>query len=130
MAKTITIGASATAEERVQFENTLTAHDHSLPSLFATPDMLRLMEIAALRALKPFCEEGEISVGASVEIEHRAPVGINDVVRAEAVVDSVHEGFIRFKVKATSGKTIIGKGTVTRVIVNSKEFLAKHDILA
>ena len=89
MVKQVPIGAKGTAEERVQYEHTLTAHHHQLPPVFSTPDMIRLMESAGIYALQPFCEPGEISVSTAVQVEHRAPVGINAVVRANAEVESI-----------------------------------------
>lgn len=128
MAKQVPIGAKGTAEERVQYEHTLTAHHHSLPSIYSTPDMIRLMESAGFSALQPFCEPGEISVGTAVHVEHRAPVGLNAVVRATAEVESVEGRFCKLKVAAFEGKSEIGSGTITRVIVAMNEFLKKHEI--
>ncbi len=128
MAKTITIGARGTAEERVKFENTLTAHHHELPPVYSTPDLVRLMEVAGVNALKPFCDPGEISVGTAINIEHRAPVGLNSVVKAEAVVDKVDGRIITLRVTAVEGKTEVGRGTIGRAIVEVGKFLQKYGI--
>ena len=128
MAKQVLIGAKGTAEERVQYEHTLTAHHHSLPSVYSTPDMIRLMETAGFHALQPFCEEGEISVGTSINIEHRLPVGINAVVHATAVVEAVDGRFYKIKVAAFEGKREIGSGHITRAIIKVGDFLKTHDI--
>lgn len=128
MAKTIPIGARGTSEERVKFENTLTAHHHDLPPVYSTPDMIRLMEVAGFNALKTFCEDGEISVGTTINVEHRAPVGLNSVVRAEAVVDKVEGRIITMRVTAHEGKTEIGRGTIGRAIVKVGNFLEKYGI--
>ena len=74
MAKDIPIGARAVAEETVEFRHTLTAHHPELPPVYSTPDMIRLMETAAFHALQPYCEGDEITVGTSINIEHRAAV--------------------------------------------------------
>jgi len=63
--KTVPLGAQGEAEEKVGFEHTLTAHHPSLPPVYSTPDMIRLMETAAFHALQPYCEGDEITV------EHR-----------------------------------------------------------
>src|SRR5713101_7719355 len=82
MAKTIPIGARGEAEETVEFEHTLTAHHPSLPPVYSTPDMIRLMETAAFNALQPYCEGDEITVGTSINVEHRAASGIGARIRA------------------------------------------------
>ncbi|PSH04812.1 MAG: thioesterase [Acidobacteria bacterium] len=128
MVKQVPIGTKGTAEERVQYEQTLSAHNHHLPPLYSTPDMLRLMESAAIHALQPFCEPGEISVGTGVNIQHRAPVGINAVVRATAEVESIEGRFYQIRVAAYEGKRELGAGIITRAIVRADDFLKKHDI--
>jgi len=128
MPKQVPIGAKGVSEERVQFDHTLSAHHHELPPVYSTPDMIRLMETAGFHALQPFCEPGEISVGTAINIEHRAPVGVNAVVRAEAVVAAVEGKFYTLKVKATEGGREIGVGTISRTIVNINKFLDKFGI--
>jgi fluoroacetyl-CoA thioesterase len=128
MVKQVPIGAKGSVEERVQYEHTLTAHHHQLPPVFSTPEMIRLMETAGFNALQPYCEPGEISVGTAVNVEHRAPVGINAVVRATAEVESVDGRFYRLHVAAFEGKREIGSGTILRTIVRVEDFLKKHDI--
>src|SRR5450755_54768 len=117
MVKQVPIGAKGAAEERVQYEHTLTAHHHQLPPIYSTPDMIRLMEMAGFYALQPFCEPDEISVGTSTQVEHRVPVGINTVVRASAEVEAIDGRFYRIHVVAFEGKREIGSGTITRSIV-------------
>jgi len=128
MVKQVPIGAKGAAEERVQYEHTLTAHNHQLPPVYSTPDMIRLMETAGFYALQPFCEPGEISVGTSINVEHRLPVGINTVVRATAEVEAVEGRFYKIHVAAFEGKREIGSGVITRAIIRVDDFLKKHDI--
>jgi predicted thioesterase len=128
MVKQVPIGAKGTAEERVQYEHTLTAHNHQLPPVYSTPDMIRLMETAGFYALQPFCEPGEISVGTAIQVEHRLPVGINTVVHATAEVEAVEGRFFKIHVAAFEGKREIGSGVITRAIVRVDDFLKKHDI--
>jgi predicted thioesterase len=128
MVKQIPIGAKGAAEERVQYEHTLTAHQHQLPPVYSTPDMIRLMEGAGFHALQPYCEPGEISVGTAVQVEHRVPVGINAVVHATAEVAAIEGRFYKIRVAAFEGKREIGNGIITRAIVRVDEFLKKHDI--
>lgn len=128
MAKPVPIGARGVSEERVKFENTLTAFNHSLPPIYSTPDMVRLMEVAGSRALQPFCEKDEMSVGAAINVEHRAPAGLNTVVKAEAVVEKIEGKFYLMRVSVKVDDREIGCGIIKRVIVNVPKLLAKHGI--
>lgn len=125
MAKPMPIGVKATVEETVEFKHTLTAHNPQLPPVYSTPDMIRLMEIAAFRALQPYCEGDEITVGTAINIEHRAASGIGARVRAEAVLES-HDGrFYTLRVTARDDKQEIGRGTVGRAVVSVGRFLGR-----
>jgi fluoroacetyl-CoA thioesterase len=112
----------------VRHEHTLTAHHHHLPPIFTTAEMLRMMETAAMFALQPYCEPGEISVGTDVQVTHTRPVGINAAVRATAEVESVDGRFYRFRVAVYEGKDEIGSGTLSRAIVNVDDYFKKYDI--
>lgn len=125
MAREITIGARGEAEETVKFEHTLTSHHPELPPVYSTPDMIRLMETAAFRALQPFCEGDEITVGTSINIEHRAASGIGARVRAEAVLESFDGRFYLLRVNARDEVQEIGRGTVGRAVVSVRKFEAK-----
>jgi len=128
MSKQVPIGAKGTSQERVQFAQTLTAHHHQLPPVDSTPDMIRLMETAGFHALQPFCEGDEISVGTAIHVDHRAPVGVNAIVKAEAVVESFDGKFFTIKVSVSDGDKEIGAGTIKRTIVSTKTFLEKWKI--
>jgi|ERR1700722_13097403 fluoroacetyl-CoA thioesterase len=128
MAKTIPIGARGEAQETVEFKHTLTAHHPQLPPVYSTPDMIRLMETAAFHALHPYCEGDEISVGTSVNIQHRAPSGIGSRVQAEAVLESFDGRFFHLRVTARDDVQEIGRGTVGRSIVSISKFLEKKKV--
>lgn len=123
MPKPIPIGARGEAEETVEFRHTLTAHHSSLPSVYSTPDMIRLMETAAFHALQPYREADEITVGTSIHIQHRAASGIGAPIRAEAVVESFDGRFYTVRVTAHDDVREIGRGTVGRAVVNVGKFL-------
>ena len=125
MAQEIPIGARGTAEETVEFKHTLTAHHPELPPVYSTPDMIRLMETAAFAALQPFCEGDEITVGTAINIQHRAASGIGAKVRAEAVLESFDGRFYTVRVTARDEKQEIGRGTVSRAVVNLGKFVDK-----
>jgi fluoroacetyl-CoA thioesterase len=125
LAREIPIGARGEAEETVAFEHTLTAHHSELPPVYSTPDMIRLMETAAFHALQPYCEGDEITVGTSINVEHRAASGIGSVIKAEAVLESFDGRFYNMRVTARDETQEIGRGTVGRAVVSVGRFCEK-----
>ena len=125
MAKQIPIGVRGEAEETVEFEHTLRSHHPELPPVYSTPDMIRLMETAAFHALQPCCEGDEITVGTSINIEHRAASGIGARVKAEAALESFDGRFYTLRVTARDDVQEIGRGTVGRAVVSVGKFVER-----
>lgn len=125
MARDIPIGARGEAEETVEFKHTLTSHHPELPPVYSTPHMIRLMETAAFRALQPYCEGDEITVGSSINIEHRAASGIGARIKAEAELESFDGRFYILRVMARDDAQEIGRGTVGRAVVSISRFVEK-----
>lgn len=123
--KEIPPGTRGEAAETVQFEHTLTSHHLELPTVYSTPDMIRLMETAAFHALQPYCEGDEITVGTSINVEHRAASGVGARIRAEAVLESFDGRFYTLRVSARDDVQEIGRGTVGRAVVSVGRFLEK-----
>ena len=103
MARPIPIGVRGEASETVELKHTLSAHNAELPPVYSTPDMIRLMETASFHALQPYCDEGEITVGISVHVEHRAASGIGMRIHAEAELESFDGRFHIMRVRARDG---------------------------
>ena len=125
MARPIPIGVRGKADETVELKHTLSAHHPDLPPVYSTPDMIRLMEIACFHALQPFCDEGEITVGISIHVEHRAASGIGMQIHAEAELESIDGRFYIMRVRATDGTQEIGSGTVGRAVVHVPSFVKR-----
>ncbi len=125
MARDIPIGARGEAEQTVEFEHTLASHRPELPPVYSTPDMIRLMETAAFQALQPYCEGDEITVGTSINIEHRAASGVGARIKAVAELESFDGRFYSLRVSARDDAQEIGRGTVGRAVVSVGKFAEK-----
>ena len=125
MARPIPIGARGAAAETVELKHTLAGHHAELPPVYSTPDMIRLMETAAFNALQPYCDEGEITVGISIHVEHRAASGIGMRIQAEAELESFDGRFYIMRVRAHDGTEEIGSGTVGRAVVHVPSFVQR-----
>ena len=127
--KPVPIGARARRSETVERKHTLTHHHDELPPVYSTPDMIRLMETACFHALMPFHDDGEITVGTAIHVEHRAATGVGSEVHAEAIMESFDGRFYTMRVRAwveeAGGEKEIGRGTVSRAVVHVPTFMAK-----
>ena len=125
MPRPIPIGVRGEAQETVERKHTLSGYNSALPPVYSTPDMIRLMETAAFNALQPFCDEGEITVGTLIHVEHRAASGIGMRIRAVAELELFDGRFYTLRVTAHDGEKEIGRGTVGRAVVHLPTFLAR-----
>ncbi len=127
MAKLVPIGTRAEVERRVELQHTLRAWKPELPPVLSTPYMIGWMEAAGFDALLPFCDDGEVTVGTAINVNHRAPTGIGALVKCEAILESINGRFLTFRVSAHNGKEVIGYGTIGRAFVNVSKFREKHE---
>jgi fluoroacetyl-CoA thioesterase len=125
MARRIPIGVRGEAAETVELQHTLSAHHPEWPPVYSTPDLIRLMETACIYALQPFCEDGEITVGISIHVEHRAASGIGTRIHAEAELQSFDGRFYTMRVRAHDDTREIGSGTVGRAVVHVPSFVQR-----
>lgn len=123
--KDVPIGSRGEASETVEFKHTLTSHHPELPPVYSTPDMIRLMETAAFHALQPYCEGDQITVGTSINIEHRAASGVGSHIKAEATLESFDGRFYTVRVTARDDIQEIGRGTVGRAVVSVGKFVER-----
>ena len=105
--------------------------------VLATPRLLALAEAASVAAITPSLESGLTSVGTSVAMEHKqaSPIGAEVLVEAELTEVDGRRLVFRFIVRqkrpggsADDEDTVVGAGTVERVLVDRERFVshAKH----
>ena len=121
----ITVGMKGEVGTLVEREDTAKEVGSGDLLVYATPCMVALMEGAACEAIAEALSDSQTTVGTALNIEHisATPVGLE--VRAEAEVTAVEGKVITFRVAAYDEIGEIGRGTHTRVIVNSQKFLEK-----
>jgi fluoroacetyl-CoA thioesterase len=103
--------------------------EHTAPSIgsgkvrvLATPVMINLFEAAALAAVEHLLPGGYQSLGTHLDVRHIAATPVGMKVKATAVVLSVSQRTISFKVEARDEIDLIGDGTHERVVVNVTKF--------
>ncbi|GAA5084390.1 putative thioesterase [Thermocatellispora tengchongensis] len=117
-----TLSASYTHE--VTSRDTADQWRNDLPVL-ATPVLLWLGEITAMRALEGYLDEDEMTVGLSHDSSHLAPTPAGHEVHLTAVLRERDGARLTFDVHAHDGTDEILRGTHTRAVISRSRFLAR-----
>lgn len=121
----ITVGMKGETFTLVEKEDTAKEVGSGELLVYATPCMTALMEGAACEAIAEALSDTQTTVGTALNIEHTSATPVGLEVHAEAEVTSVDGKVITFALRAWDEAGEIGKGTHTRVIVNTQKFLDK-----
>jgi predicted thioesterase len=100
------------------------APDEKFPLVFATTRMIALMEMAGARLLKPLLQEGEMSVGVTVDIVHSAATPIGAKATAMATYRGRDGKLFVFDVLAHDPGGEIGRGTHKRAIISRERLMS------
>ena len=119
----IPLGTEATRQLVVSFELTVAHAYPALPAVYASPQMIMLMEMACADAIAPLLPHGWVSVGAHVDVKHLAATPVGMTVTATARVIEVSERSVRFAVSAHDGMELIGEGFHVRAPVALHRFV-------
>lgn len=118
----------AQAFETVNNNNTAISAQSGCLEVFATPFMVALMEKATCLAVESILEQGETTVGTSINVKHLKASGLGCKITATATLrpENVDKRRLVFDVEAKDSKgDLIGKGTIERFVVLSDKFMSK-----
>jgi fluoroacetyl-CoA thioesterase len=118
----VAVGSKGTYEFVVEQADLAGTVEPTLPPVLETAKMSLAMELAAINALKPFLEPGEMSVGVTVSVTHTAATPAGWKVRAEAEVTGGEGRRVEYVVRAFDEKEEIGTGTHTRAVLERAKF--------
>ena len=90
--------------------------------IFSTPNLVLLLEEAAIEALAPYLREDQASVGSKVEVAHTAPTLLGQTVRATATVTEVDRRRVVFDIRVEDDTEVIGTGTHERFVIDLPGF--------
>ena len=115
-------------EKRTEYSLTWTVTDEMTAKrigsagskILSTPNMVALMEDAALELAKDYLEEGQTTVGAEIHCRHLAPTPVGMKVTATARLRSMERRKLWFDIEVNDEKGKCGEGSHLRIIVNSK----------
>lgn len=122
MSATIPVGATGTRSWTVDSSRTIV---RGPVEVFSTPNMVLLMEEAAMDALAPFITPSQETVGSTVDIAHVAATPVGMRVTATATITAVDRRRVSFDVEAHDDVEIIGRGTHERFVIELEPFVAR-----
>jgi fluoroacetyl-CoA thioesterase len=97
----------------------------AMPKVFATGNMIILMEWACTELLAPHLDPGEGSLGVHVDVSHLAATLPGQTVTVDVECAQVAGPRISFNVKAHDGIDLIGEGRHDRYVVAWDKFNAR-----
>lgn len=122
MLEDITVGTTGTLERLITEEYCTTRGDYQI---FSTPDLVLLLEAAAIEALAPHLPEHQSSVGTTIDIAHSAATLKGQTVTCTATVTEVDRRRIVFDIVATDGVDTACTGSHERFVVDLEKFGAR-----
>ena len=90
--------------------------------IFSTPNLVLLLEEAAIEGLAPHLRDDQASVGSKVDVAHIAPTLRGQTVRATATVTEVDRRRVLFDIRVEDDEELIGHGTHERFVVDLHSF--------
>lgn len=111
------IGIVGTQEKVVTEELSARALGSGTLAVFATPAMIALMEETAWKSVQGYLQEGEGSVGISINVRHLAATPLGMRVRCESELTEVDGRRLTFSVKVYDERGLIGEGTHERFVI-------------
>jgi predicted thioesterase len=119
------IGASAENTQVVSVEVTAKHMGSGAVQVFATPSMVRLMEMTAVKAVAPYLEAGQQTVGVWVNIRHLAASPLGLTITAHAELTQVDGRRLTFRVTCHDGIELVGEGIHERALIDLERFEAR-----
>ena len=96
-----------------------------MPPVFATANMIALVEWTCVAALAPYLTPHQRTVGTRVEMSHTAATPIGMAVTAEIELIEFDGRRLRFKVSCHDEFEPIGEGFHERMIIDHDRFMAR-----
>jgi predicted thioesterase len=121
----VKIGVTAEVELTVTEGDTAIALRSGEVAVLGTPRVVALCEEASIAALAGQLAEKETSVGTRIELAHLAPVLAGSRVRACATLEKMEGRRLVFNVTVTDRSGLVAAGRLTRVVVDTEQFMEK-----
>jgi predicted thioesterase len=125
MSAKLDIGRSHSLQSRVEEWMTAERAGNKGVDVLATSVLVQMIEQACLDCLAPVLEEGRLSLGTSIDLEHREPVPVGFIVRIEVEIVTIDGPRITFAVRVFDEQEAVAEGSHERYLIDRSKFLAK-----
>ena len=95
--------------------------------VYATPNMITLIENTASASVEEYLEEGQGTVGTFVNVKHLAATPIGMSVTCETELTQVDRKRLVFETKVYDESELIGEGIHERFIIDKEKFMKKAE---
>ena len=95
--------------------------------LLSTPHLIWELEHAAIELLQGSLDDGEVSLGIHLNLEHRSPATIGDEVRCRAKVVHREGPLVTFQISADVNGQILTQGLHKRRVVRAERVQTRLD---
>ena len=119
MSSTLEPGVQGVLERTVEAEHCTRRGEYDI---FSTPNLVLLLEEAAIEGLAPHLRDDQASVGSKVDVAHIAPTLRGQTVKATATVTEVDRRRVLFDIRVEDDEELIGHGTHERFVVDLPSF--------
>ena len=122
-------GLRATITAEVTEADTAQALGSGQVPVLGTPRLLALAEAACVAAVTPHLAGGQTTVGVAVSLEHRRASPVGASLEVEAELTGIEGRKLSFNFIAygpgDGDESVVGAGTLERMLVDAERFLAK-----
>lgn len=118
----ITPGLKGEVALKVEPEHTAKHLGSGSVMVFATPQMILLMEMASVYAVDHLLPAGQRTVGIGLDVRHLAATPVGMTVTAKSELLEVDGRRLLFRVEAWDEQEKVGEGTHTRAIIDVQWF--------
>jgi fluoroacetyl-CoA thioesterase len=125
MSMKLDIGRSHNLQSRVEEWMTAEHAGNKGVDVLATSVLVQLVEQAASDCLAPSLDEGQVSLGTQIELEHREPVPVGFIVRVEVEIVTIDGPRVTFTVRVFDEQEAVAEGSHERYIIDRAKFRAK-----
>ena len=125
MFEAIKVGATGERSLIVEQQHTAVAWGSGSLPVLATPQMIALMEGAAVAAVDPLLPPGHHTVGSHLDVNHIAPTPLGHKVTARAELIEIDRRKLCFRVQAYDDAGRIAEGLHHRFIIEEGRFMER-----
>lgn len=125
MSAKLVIGRSYSLQSRVEEWMTAEKAGNKGVDVLSTAMLVQMIENAAIHCMEPMLDNGTVSLGTHIDLEHHKPVPVGFMVRSEVEVVAIDGPRVSFAVQVFDEQEAVAEGTHERYVIDKQKFLNK-----